>query len=146
MNFLEVVHTTTTTGTTCTSRDEAAVFFFCIKLSILAQQPLLCKQNNHVHPRDSPQNLPSQSHPFHLGPFLIPVDSYRFVVTRELLATKPQFEPQISRRYNHSDIKLTDVESDPAGPASSSLVDFDKLVLLDSIQIAFHFAKLIRSI
>lgn len=132
-------------NTTCMSRDKAAVFLW-IQLSILAQQPLLCKQNNHIHPRDSAQIWPFQSHPFHLGPFVVPVDRYGFMITRELLASKPQFEPQISRRYNHPDIKLTDVEGDAAGPASSSLVDFDKLILLDSFQIAFHFTKLIRSI
>lgn len=68
------------------------------------------------------------------------------MITGELLASKPQFEPQISRRHNYPDIELTDVEDDPTGPASSSLVDFDKLILLDSLQIAFHFAKPICSI
>ena len=100
--------------------------------------------------------LTALSQPSHRGPYVVPVDRNRVMITREFLVFKPQFEPQVGWRHNHLDIKLTLVEGNATSPAGSclevldfegsSLLDFLKLILLDSLQVAFHVAKLIRSI
>ena len=79
------------------------------------------------------------------GSLLIPLDGYRFVVARELLATKPELKHQVCRLYDDSYVELTDVKGAATTKARAPLVLLYQLVLMHARQVTRNIAELDRS-
>lgn len=58
------------------------------------------------------------------------------MITRELLACKPQLKPQVSGRYYDSDVELADIVRLSSLEATPSLILEHQLLLLHALQVA----------